>query len=239
MEEFVKFAQNITYDLIFSFDVFPERGQSPADYVDQILVLLAEHKGTIREDQIIPVVHLISEDGTAIFGQKESGDVIQHVENQWGAKFVAIPEREMGVGVVERAVHARKLTKALKGSDCRLHALGCGNPLSVALLGVAGIAMMDGLEWCRTVVAPENTHLHHFQQLELFETDLAPFDLTAAMMYGSMQNYTLRTALHNLVFFRLFMERLRDSMRTEKVTEFLTSLYGTGVAKALRAVDHA
>jgi queuine/archaeosine tRNA-ribosyltransferase len=59
------------------------------------------------------------------------------------------------------------------------------------------------------------------------------------MMYGAMKNYTLRTALHNLVFLRDFMEKLRESMRSEKVSEFLISLYGNGVIKALRAVENA
>ncbi len=239
MQEFLTSVTRIEYDLTFGFDVFPQSGDSPVDYVDRMTLLLADQSRLIPDSQTIPVVHLVNEDGATIFDDKLSADVIRRVDDQWEAKFIAIPERELGVGIIERAVLARKLVRALNGSDCRLHALGCGNPLSVALLGVAGISMMDGLEWCRTVVGPEDTHLHHFQQLELFEADLTPFDLTAAMMYNANANYTLRTALHNLVFLREFMERLRESMRLNNVNDFLTSLYGTGVAKALRAIENA
>ncbi len=208
-------------------------------YVDSLLMNIAEHNTTIQDKQIMPVIHLIADNGTGteVFAPPQGEEVIALLNDRYVPEFIAIPEREMGIGIIERAINARKFVRALGKSPCKLHALGCGNPLSVALLGVAGISMMDGLEWCRTVVAADNTHLHHFQQLELFEGGIDSIDPNAAWFYGQMKNYTLRTAIHNLVLFRLFIENLRKSIRNGSVEEFLVTRYGTGTIRALEAIN--
>lgn len=59
------------------------------------------------------------------------------------------------------------------------------------------------------------------------------------MLIEQGDNYTITTALHNLVLFRVFMDSLREALRLGRVGDFLTPLYGPRVEDALEAINHA
>jgi hypothetical protein len=145
LEDLLKHASSIEFDLLFGYDVFPTEGERPQAYADRVVVSLARHN-EIPEYKRIPVLNLLTKKGATVFDGKGSNDLVRIMSETFGSEFIAIPERELGIGVIQRAVHARQLVNAVGGTSCKIHALGCGNPLTISLLGVAGVAMMDGLE---------------------------------------------------------------------------------------------
>jgi hypothetical protein len=113
--------------------------------------------------------------------------------------LIAIPERELGDGILARMKTVRAIRRALDsiGFYQPLHLLGTGNPTSIAALAVSGGDCFDGLEWCRTVANYETHSLSHFQHFDalyanfggriskkearrLIELEGAPFALRAA-----------------------------------------------------------
>jgi len=79
---------------------------------------------------------------------------------------------------------------------------------------MAGADSFDGLEWCQTVVDHETGKLFHFQQWDLFR------DQTDWGRNGALP-YIQSVLMHNLDFYRQFMEDLRNAMRNSASEEFL------------------
>lgn len=237
LEKYLANAGKIQFDRAFSYDLFPEERQSIEQYVDLIADLVSQHQPVIPAEAIIPVLHLQTDPGVVVFDVNASEALMRRSREVLRSEFIAIPERELGTGIVERACHAKRLVATL--GDCKLHVLGCGNPLSIALLGLAGVTMMDGLEWCRTIVAPDDSHLHHYQHLRIFETDLHQHDLVAGYIAERSDDYVVKAALHNLALVRSFLKRYRDALAADSVEAFLKELYGEGAARAAGIVKHA
>jgi queuine/archaeosine tRNA-ribosyltransferase len=129
--------------------------------------------------------------------------------------LLAVAERELGAGLIERARTVRRLRRALDevAPACALHLLGTGNPLAILAFAIAGAQSFDGLEWCQTCVDPETAWLHHFQHRDLVrptETALGP-----------QLPYVEATLVHNLVFFRQWMRRVREALATGAASQLL------------------
>lgn len=129
--------------------------------------------------------------------------------------FLAVPERELGHGMVERARTLSKLRDTLNetGKYRHLHLLGTGNPLSIAILAQAGADSFDGLEWCRTVSNHNNGHLFHTQHFDFFSHQSAenPFQhpVVAGLLNDPDVPWHLKLLLHNLDFFDEWMKKLQ------------------------------
>jgi len=140
----------------------------------------------------------------------------QQVAEQIYPVILAVPERALGEGIVARIRSVRSIRKALDelGFYCPLHLLGTGNPLSIIAYAMAGADSFDGLEWCQTVVDHETGQLFHFQQWDLFrhQTDWGGNDALP---------YIQSVLMHNLYFYRQFMDDLRESMKNGVAKDFL------------------
>lgn len=130
--------------------------------------------------------------------------------------LLAVPERTLGEGIVERTRTVRKIREALNALEvyCPLHLLGTGNPLSIIAYALAGADSFDGLEWCQTVVDHETGRLSHFQQWDLFRHQTE---------WG--QNNTLpyiqSVLMHNLDFYERLMADLHEAVRDDGGDVFL------------------
>jgi len=140
----------------------------------------------------------------------------QKVAEQLCPVLLAVPERALGEGIVARTRSVRNIRRALDelGFYYPLHLLGTGNPLSIIAYAMAGADSFDGLEWCQTVVDHETGKLFHFQQWDLFR------DQTDWGVNGALP-YIQSVLMHNLDFYRQFMEDLRDAMRNGESEDFL------------------
>lgn len=124
-------------------------------------------------------------------------------------RLLAIPERELGAGVVDIAANISRIRAALNTLDVYqgLHILGTGNPLSMMVYAFMGADSFDGLDWCQTVVDYESATLHHTLH----------FDLYAHQgQWGDAKDlgFLSKCFLHNLEFYGIWMERLRGAINS-------------------------
>ena len=143
-------------------------------------------------------------------------EAARRIAEQLYPLLLAVPERVLGEGIVERTRTVRRIRDALNALDiyCPLHLLGTGNPLSIIAYSLAGADSFDGLEWCQTVVDHETGKLLHFQQWDLIRHQT---------QWG--QNFTLpyiqSVLIHNLDFYRDFMAGLHEAISYEDGASFL------------------
>ncbi len=167
---------------------------------------------------VVPIIH----------GTPEQLPALCHtVASVHDVGAVAVPERELGVGVAERFHNVRKLRSALDASSSiRLHLLGTGNPASMLLYALAGADSFDGLEWCQTVVDHDTGHLHHFSHYPLFAHQ-TPF--------GKAHDLSLVACAlaHNLVYF----SRWEQTLKTAREAGTMRDLVARFVPHALEFVD--
>lgn len=142
--------------------------------------------------------------------------------------LLAVPERALGDGIVARTQAVRRIRVALDdlGFYCPLHLLGTGNPLSMATYAMAGADSFDGLEWCQTVVDHDTGRLVHFQQWDLFK------EQTAWGKNGALP-YIQSGLMHNLEFYRTFMNELREALINDSAVDFLRHYATEGQATLL------
>ncbi|PBC05381.1 hypothetical protein [Mesorhizobium sp. WSM3860] len=224
------------HDLAASFDLFINDNETPQDFQLRLCDFLAHEHGFIQKGKIVPVVHLHNFSGTPSLNHDEAVDLIDRIAAEIDPSFIAIPERELGDGLAAKRDLTKKITSTLakKGRRAGLHVLGCGNPLSFAILAEAGIAMADGLEWCRTLVGP-NFHLHHFQHGGLFpEPEFDVYNPTAEVIREKSQHYLTLTLARNLHALQGFVKQVIDSMEDGELPDFLERNFGKQAAQLLR-----
>ena len=164
-----KWSPQISPDIAFSFDHIEPEGE-PDRIVEQIVADFRQDDHALRERDF-----LLSR--LFIYPKEYNGSltdcaarIVSGVASELDPLMLAIPERELGDGLLERVKTVRDIRKALNalGKYYPLHLLGTGNPLSMIALATAGADSFDGLEWCRTVADYDTGFLFHFQQFDFF-----------------------------------------------------------------------
>lgn len=206
--DFHKMLAEFSCDLAFGFDE-----QQPPANADAHVALVAARWQADRTAagrcQIIPIIHGLARDLPALCAA---------VAAKTSVTMLAVPERRLGDGVLERARAVSAIRAALNelGRYVVLHLLGTGNPISIALYSAMGADSFDGLEWCQTVVDHETGLLYHLSQAEFFAGQTAWGD-------DDKLSFQARTLAHNLEFFSDWMRRLRDAVNQDRLPEFCRS----------------
>lgn len=139
-----------------------------------------------------------------------------------GALAMAVPERELGDGLIARRASLRRLRAQLDraGGTTALHLLGTGAPLSIAAYVECGANTFDGLEWCRTAIDPLSGRLLPFHHLDLaLRDEIAGVGKPVSIM------------LQNLSFYGRFMTGLRAAK--EDIAAWLEASFPTGIGADL------
>jgi hypothetical protein len=189
----------------FSFD-----NQFPADDPDAVT---NEVERSVLQDQaqskstILPIIHC----------QKDVlPQVVYEVARRLRPLMVAVPERILGDGVLERIRTVTRIRASLVRLDyyCPLRLLGTGNPLSILVYVASGAESFDGLEWCQTTVDQTTALLFHFQQWDFFasQTDLGKLNDVP---------YTQKVLCHNLIFYENWMAKIRSALLTDTYSQLL------------------
>jgi Queuine/archaeosine tRNA-ribosyltransferase len=205
---FHKILADFPCDFAFSFDE-----QTPPTNTDDHVALIVERwqadQTAAGRCQIIPIVHASA---------NELPELCAAVASRTSATILAVPERRLGDGILERASTLKAIRAALNelGRYIILHLLGTGNPTSIALYSAIGADSFDGLEWCQTVVDHESGLLYHLSQADFFAGQ------TAWGMDDKL-SFQVRTLAHNLEFFSDWMQRLRDAINQDRLSEFCRS----------------
>lgn len=233
-DEYLSVARQEVYDLIFSFDYFVKKGETEAAYRNRLCDAIKRYN--IDNTRIIPVVHLVNENNELAISPSDAPDFCSRVAIATGARFLAIPERELGSGMSERARLAKEIAQSIAKRNCKLHILGCGNLLSFVFLASAGVTLCDGLEWCRTY-ANDDFHLHHFQQMNEFGTGTKPQNLPGTFL-SELRDlpYAIRVAINNLGRIQQFTAALSEARKQNSVKELVEKYFGLSVAAAVQAI---
>ncbi len=196
-----KFTHILDKDLstiAFSFDGHNPR-RTAKTIIDAIEAEVLRDQRHSKNGTVIPIIHGATE---------MLPYLIVGVAQRLNPIMLAVPERELGEGVITRAATVAKIRKALNktGYYYPLHLLGTGNPLSILIFSLCGADSFDGLEWCQTCVDHKSGLLYHFQQKEF---------LGEQSVYCRMKNfpYTQGTLAHNLAFYQSWMTVLHNAIR--------------------------
>jgi len=171
---------------------------------------------------IIPIVH--SPLSTLV-------PVVKDVVLRLNPIMLAIPERELGAGIIEKVGKLKAIRAELNrtGHYYPIHLLGTGNPLSMLIYSKYGADSFDGLEWCQTTVSHETGLLYHFQQREFFN-DKCPYCKDPSLPYD------LATFGHNLYFYRKWMKSIQDSIASEHLEAMLIKYIPPELIEALEEI---
>ena len=215
-EKFHEIASHSYHPLCFCFD-----NQQPP-YTSELIA--ADVVESVTQDQkyalgtVAPIVHgnlhLLPE-------------ATRRTAEQLYPLVVAVPERELGEGILERMRTIRRIREALNALEvyCPLHILGTGDPLAIISYVLAGADSFDGLEWCQTVVDHETGKLSHFQQWDLIRHQ------TEWGIHRELP-FVQTVLMHNLYFYRQFMQKLRDAVQHQQL-ESLIQHYTTNEQAAI------
>lgn len=144
------------------------------------------------------------------------------IARETGAWMMAVPERELGDGLIARRDSVRRLRAQLDDTcgGVALHLLGTGAPLSIAAYVECGADTFDGLEWCRTAVEPTTGRLVPFHHLDLvLQREIPGLGKSVSLM------------LQNLEFYAAFMVGLR--MAGGGIAEWLATAFPGGIGDDL------
>jgi len=135
--------------------------------------------------------------------------------------LIAIPERELGSGIISRATTLLRIRKTLDqtGQYYPLHLLGTGNPLSILIYSMCGANSFDGLEWCQTTVDHRTALLYHFSQREFF-SEQTPFSSMSELPYVHA------TLAHNLMFYGQWIDTIQNSLSDGTIVELVERFLG-------------
>ncbi|MBC2732464.1 hypothetical protein [Thiobacillus sp.] len=191
-------------DLAFGFD----EQEPPDDAVEHVALVVSrwrDDQAAAGECLVVPIIH-----GTA----EVLPALCLAVAAETGVPMLAVAERRLGDGVIERARAVRAIRDELDklGRYVALHLLGTGNPISIALYAAMGADSFDGLEWCQTVVDHDTALLYHLSQADFFAGQTAWAEAGLS--------YQARTLAHNLEFYTAWMHRLRAAMAAGDVADF-------------------
>ena len=204
-DTFHKIAKTWNYHFCFCYDNQEPPSDSKSIAEDVVASVLRDQDHALGT--VIPIIH-----GSAI----KLPDAVRMVAEKLHPILLAVPERELGEGIVERAQTVRKIRETLNtlGTYYPLHLLGTGNPLSIITYALAGADSFDGLEWCQTTVDHETGRLLHFQQWDLIRYQTK---------WGepSPLPYIQSVLMHNLDFYQKFMVSLREAIRSENTESFI------------------
>lgn len=232
--------QNAAYDAVFCFD---ELNPGPdIDGAFRSVVSSFERDSRNSSRPVLPIVHAprSEEDGPPRLDLIP--ELLRRVSRELRPPMVAIPERELGAGLLARAKTVYSIRRQLDdlGFYQPIHLLGTGNPLSIAVLAAVGADCFDGLEWCRTVADHQTGHLYHFQQYDFFrwQTEFADSRVVRDAVNSDKIEFAGKVIFHNLEFFTSWMNALRAHLRAGKMERFLTDKL-PGRAEGMNQLEHA
>ena len=215
-DNFHKIAEAGNYNLCFCYDNQDPPNDSRLIAEDVVASVLRDQEHSLGT--VIPIIH-----GSAI----TLPDAVRMVAEQLHPILLAVPERELGEGIVKRTQTVRKIREVLDTLETYypLHLLGTGNPLSIITYALAGADSFDGLEWCQTTVDHKTGKLLHFQQWDLIRQQTK---------WGepSPLPYIQSVLMHNLYFYQEFMVNLREAIRSDNA-EFFLRKYATSEQASL------
>lgn len=231
-EHFYEMARLLSPDIAFSFDSLSPVGSVEKTTSRIVKAFRADQRALgDQEFSLCPIIHLPPDQ---IGSPAEvAAATVASVAKELDPVMLAIPERELGDGLVARARAVREIRKSLNalGKYYPLHLLGTGNPMSMEVLAIAGGDAFDGLEWCRTVADYGNGHLCHFHQFDFFLDTCLPRvqDPKIRLLIESPDvPYPMKVLSYNVDFFTDWSRTMQKMIHSGQSETLLKNLPGSG-----------
>ncbi|WP_028670691.1 toll/interleukin-1 receptor domain-containing protein [Saccharospirillum impatiens] len=211
VEDFNEAVTNTPHDYVFCFDKMnPSSGKK--ELVKQVIhAVLRDQKTT--SSPVLPIVHAppLKKGGYKL---QDLPYIFHEISKVLKPPMIAIPERELGAGIVARA----KMISAIRQELSKLphyqpiHVLGTGHPWAIAILVAAGADSFDGLEWCRYSLDADFEQISHFHLFDL----VGNLDPTV--------EFAANVAIHNLNYLNSFNRNMQEMVGQEKVEAWVTGI---------------
>lgn len=200
-EQYKSVVKNLSYNFVFNFD----------EYINPKDIPTSEIINSINQNDtksLVPILHTKNND--------DLPELCYEIAKLDNVDVIAIPERELGNGILEGVQTVSKIKQKLLQIDKykKVHILGTGNPLSILIYSAFGIDSFDGLDWCQTVVDFESATLHHSLQLDFFAHQ---------SNFGELKDisYITRLFAHNLEFYDDWMKNINLEIQNDSISEML------------------
>lgn len=221
-KRYIKTLQKNHFTNAFDFDDYilnSNTSISSKKLVDSVKHISSQ----VGRPEISPIIHCKN--------LSEYADVCVSTSLGCRPRLLAIPERELGAGMVEIAKTINGIRRALDRLDYYqpVHILGTGNPLSMMVYAFCGADSFDGLDWCQTVVDYEAATLHHPLH----------FDLYASQgQWGNVNELSFfsKCYLHNLDFYTQWMKGLGGMSVLSDKLEMIEKYIPNGMANKFKEI---
>jgi len=225
-KQYVETLKKHSFFQAFSFDDYclKKEDQDPSAIALSVLEDIKE----VGKSSISPIIHCQN--------PEKYPTTCYNITRICEPKLIAIPERELGDGVLEIVMNIRKIRSELNKLDKYqpLHILGTGNPISMMLYTFSGADSFDGLDWCQTVVDFESGTLHHPLHLDLYKHQ---------SHWGSDNDISFfsRCYLHNLEFYKSWELSLQSALLNNQaermIQKYLSPFFFDQVAPVIFGTD--
>lgn len=223
------------HDWVFCFDVMKPK-QNPDHAIEEI-VKAVERDSAYTDASVLPIIHAPSLKAGG-YELSHIPRIVREVADQLEPEIIAIPERELGPGLIARAKTVQSIREELSRLPFYqpLHILGTGNPWSIAVLAAAGADTFDGLEWCRMAVDRASDRLHHFQHFDFFsyQTELADSSIVREALEDPAIDFGGKVAFHNLDYFSSYVENMREAIVEGNMEAFVVGLTNKDMTNQLK-----
>lgn len=226
-EKFGRALNDVEHDWVFSFDYGEENetgDRNPITDKQEILAGLSKDQ-QFTGHPIIPILHAPEQLGGG-HDLSDLPEIAMEIAKSTNPPMIAIPERELGPGLLESTKTVMRIREALNQlpNYQRIHILGTGSPWSIAIYSAAGADSFDGLEWCRMVIdrtSGQWFHNQHFCLLSHQKSDAISEVTSFAFSEESGVEYGGHIAFHNLDFLSEFACDLRKYANKNELRAFV------------------
>lgn len=192
------------HNIAFSFDIQNINYSTNDEYLKAVNNFYKKDLEKIHSGILVPILH----------GQKHHlSDLIYEFVEANKLNFIAIPERELGDGILER-VNTLQLIKARLENlpfSVKIHLLGADSPYAMLIYTLFGVDSFDGLIWKQTSVDKATGFLHHFHLREIYDGDKKT----------KYSNYHFETLIENLEFNQQWMNKITELKKENRLLDFM------------------
>lgn len=235
VELFHEVALEVAADIVFSFDQVDPKG-SIAKTIESTLVGYERDmfKTGLGREILCPIVHLPVGTRDVVV---DAAEIVAQIAREIRPALIAIPERELGDGILMRMKTVKAIRRALNnlGFYQPLHILGTGNPTSIAALALCGGDCFDGLEWCRTAAnydTPSLLHFQHFDALYVNFGGRVSKKEARSLVELESAPFALRAASYNYDYFCDWMAYVQTMLRSAEPEKLLRQIPYIGAVLA-------
>ncbi|MEN6318928.1 MAG: toll/interleukin-1 receptor domain-containing protein [Syntrophaceae bacterium] len=217
-EKLISILSKSYFDFAFNYDNL-KPDANPRKIIPEIELSVINNQEMAKYPTILPIIHSKK--------PEHIPKVCKEVATRLEPLFIAVPERELGVGIVARAKTVTLIRKELNstGKYYPLHILGTGNPITLLILSACGADSFDGLEWCQTAVDHNTGLLYHSNLVDFFleQTPIGSLDIA----------YAAKLLSHNLTFYKNWMAMIREGIKSGKIIDIVNKYLPVGAYEKL------